>query len=257
MSVLSTFAAELAAEAGALARRRFYSGRYRTESKSGGEPVTDADRAVEQLIIDRVAEKYPQHGVLGEEYGTAGDQENCWVIDPIDGTTNFIHQYPHCAVSLAFCEKGRPIAGAIHDIAYNETFVAARGEGAFLHNRRLRVSATSSVSASLFAASGSMNGDMWELVKTMAQSTSGMRRSGATALDLAAVAAGRIDMLLSGPVRFWDVAAGTLLIREAGGLLADVDEQTAFIFGEPTRPFAAGAPGVFAPYLRALKNHCT
>ena len=218
--------------------------------------MTDVDRAVERLVIDRLAEKYPQHGVLGEEFGATGDQEQCWVIDPIDGTTNFMHHYPHCAVSLAFCEKGRPVAGAVHDIAYNETFVAAKGEGAFLHNRRLRVSAVSSVSASLFVAGGYLDDSVWNLIKSMVPDTSGVRRSGATALDLAAVAAGRIDMLVSGPVRFWDVAAGALLIREAGGLLADADERTAFVFGAPTRPFVAGAPGVFAAYVRALKNHC-
>ena len=254
---LHHFAAVLAEEAGALARRHFFRGRFVAERKKNGEWVTDVDREVEDFIAQKLRDKFPQHGILGEENGGGGDQDNCWVIDPIDGTTNFIHQYPQCSVSIAFCHRGRPVAGAIHDIAANETFVAASGQGAYLGNRRLRVSGMSSVGDSVFVASGIIGGPgFWSLMETMARRSSGMRRGGSTALDLAAVAAGRADMTLCGPVKYWDVAAGTVILREAGGLLADVDDQTAFSFGAPTKCFAAGAPGVFTPYLNELKKHC-
>ncbi len=254
MSVFSVFAAELAAAGGALARRRFYSARYRVGKKENGETITDADHEVEELIASRVAEKYPEHGFLGEERGAVGDQERCWVVDPIDGTTNFVHRYESCAVAVAYCENGRAIAGAVHNIAANETFSAARGEGAFSDNRRLRGSAPSSFADSLFLAGGVLDDEMWEIIRNLSRRTAGMRRGGATALDLALVAAGRADMLVCGPVRFWDVAAGALLVREAGGLLADAEDRTTFEFAAPTRRFVAGAAGVFAPYLAALKK---
>ena len=254
MSVMSVFAAELAAAGGALARRRFYSERYRVGKKDDGETITDADHEVEELIASRIAEKYPEHGFWGEERGKVGDSRRCWVVDPIDGTTNFVHRYEYCAVSVAYCENGRALAGAVHNIAANETFHAARGEGAFLHNQRLRVSPRKSFSDSLFLAGGVLDAQMWEVIRDLATRTAGMRRCGATALDLAIVAAGRADMLVSGPVRYWDVAAGALLVREAGGLLADSADGTTFAFAEPTKCFVAGAAGVFAPYLATLKK---
>lgn len=255
MSAFSQFAAELAEAAGRAVRRRFYSQKFTASKKSAGEFVTDADVAAEQLISDMISEKYPEHGFLGEESGARGDQDNCWVVDPIDGTTNFIHQYPNCAVSVAFCQGGRPVAGAIHSVALNETAVAARGEGALLHNRRLRVSGSTTVGDSLFVASGSLDDGMWALIRDLARRTTGMRRSGSTAMDFFAAAAGSVDMVVSGPVRFWDVAAGALILREAGGLLADEGGETSFAFGKPTGCFVAGAPGVFSPYLAALKKH--
>ena len=255
VSVYSVFAAELAGSAGGLARRRFYAANHRVKRKNGGEPVTDADREVEQFVIDKLAQKFPAHGVLGEETGATGDQKQCWVIDPIDGTTNYIHQYPQCAVSVAFCQHGRAVAGAVHDIAANETFVAAAGEGAYLHNRRLRVAADSRFAESLFVASGSMSEKTWPLIRHLASSTAGMRRGGSTALDLAHAAAGRADMVVSGPVRFWDVAAGALILREAGGLLADISDRTGFEFDQPTECFIAGAPHLFSAYRRAFKTH--
>lgn len=254
MSVLSVFAAEIAAAGGALARRRFYSARYRVGKKEDGETITDVDHEVEELIANRIAEKYPDHGFLGEERGAVGDQEHCWVVDPIDGTTNFVHRYESCAVAVAYCENGRAVAGAVHNIVANETFFAAKGEGAFAHNRRLRSATPASFADSLFLAGGVLDEEMWETIRGLSRRTAGMRRCGATALDLAFVAAGRADMLVCGPVRFWDVAAGALLVREAGGLLSDVEDRTTFDFAAPTRCFVAGAAGVFAPYLAALKK---
>ncbi len=252
---MSDFAAELATAAGRIARRRFYSGRFRTTQKPNGEPVTDADREIEELIAGLITEKYPEHGFLGEETGERGERGNCWVVDPIDGTTNFIHQYDRCAVSVAFCRDGRAVAGAVHDITANETFSAADGEGAYLHNRRMRVT-PGVLGDALFIASGVLDDNMWALIRDLSRRTAGMRRTGSTALDLAFAAAGRANAVLCGPVRYWDVAAGALLLREAGGLLADAAGETAFTFAAPTRCFAAGAPGVFAPCFSALKKHC-
>lgn len=254
MSVLSVFAAELAAAGGAVARRRFYSTRYKVGKKAGGEIVTEVDREVEELIATRIAEKYPDHGVLGEESGARGNQDKCWVIDPIDGTTNFVHQFEYCAVSVAFCENGRATAGAVHHITANETYVAAKGEGAFAENRRLRHSGATSLGKSLIISSGVMNDSLWQLMHELSSRVDGTRRGGATALDLAMVAAGRADAMISGPVRFWDVAAGALLAREAGCLIADTEDNTSFAFGKPTGSFVVGAPGVFASCLSALKK---
>lgn len=256
MSALSTFAAEIVTAAGGLVRRRFLRRELKISTKAGGEKVTNADHEVEQFIRDAIREKYPEHGFFGEESGAEGDMSACWVADPIDGTNNFIHRYLHCGISLAFCENRKPKAAAIHDIAANETFVAAHGEGAFADNRRLRVSKPHQVGDSLFLVGGSMRDGLWPLTRALMRNTEGWRRSGSTVLDIASVAAGRADMVVCGPARYWDVAAGALLIREAGGLLMDCNERTSFVFGEDTACFVAGAPSVFSHYAATLKKHC-
>ena len=209
---------------------------------------------IEEIVRERIAEKYPQHGFWGEESGMSGDRNNCWVLDPIDGTTNFIHGYNHCSVSLAFCENERPIAGAIHDVVANLTYTAALGEGAYADNRRMRCS-TALFGNSLFILSGQLNDSMWAMAQDLAHRTAGMRRTGSTALDLALVAGGNADIVICGNVHFWDIAAGALLIREAGGLLVDSKGRTAFDFCKLTPPFVAGAASAFSAYVTALKKH--
>ena len=255
VSEFSVFAAEVVAAAGGVARRRFLGRTLKIERKDNGEKVTNADRDIETFIREKIREKYPTHGFLGEESGSDGDMSCCWVADPIDGTTNFIHQYMNCGVSLAFCQNHKTQAAAIHDIGANETFSAARGEGAFADARRLRVSAPANVGESLFIAGGSMDGGLWPLARTLMRQSDGMRRSGSTVLDMASVAAGRMDMLVCGAARYWDVAAGALLIREAGGLLLDAEKRSSFVFGETTAAFIAGAPSVFSHYASVFQKH--
>ena len=254
MSGLLTIAVETARKAGELLRRRFYSPHpLSVEKKAGGELVTACDREAEDLIYESLNRAFPEHGFFGEESGLAGP-ESCWVIDPLDGTTNFIHGYPQCSVSIAFYENGRIKVGVVHDIVANETFFAEDGGGAFVDSRRLRVSKAASMGDSLIIASGQL-AKMWTFLGTMANHSRGVRRGGSTALDLAWLAAGRADAVIGGPARFWDVAAGYILVREAGGLIADIEGQNQFRLGENTTPYVAATPKILVQTLEGLKRY--
>ncbi|MGI9337969.1 MAG: inositol monophosphatase family protein [Gammaproteobacteria bacterium] len=255
--ILAT-AADAVRQAGLLVRRRFYSPRdVVVKQKTGGELVTETDRDAEDIIREAIAQTFPEHGFLGEESGMHGDDNACWVADPLDGTTNFVHGFEGCAVSLAFCRGGRPVAAAVFDIFADACYTAEEGAGAFCEGRRLRVSNRPALSQSLLIASGQMVCDgfsLWPMLGRLGPSLRGVRRTGSTALDLAYIAAGRAEAALSGPVRFWDVAAGWLLVREAGGLICDINGAPEFAFGKPVPPFAAGNAKTFRHFLRELQT---
>ena len=198
------------------------------ENKSVNDFVTAADRAAEAAIVDCLQHAYPDHAILTEEAGRIGAAKSdyLWIVDPLDGTLNFMHGIPQYAVSIALAYRGEVVAGVIYDVAKNELFTAAKGEGAFLDNRRIRVSDRKDMNRAVigtgfpFRRSDDFKGYMMSFMR-VAERTAGIRRPGSAALDLAYVAAGRMDGFWECGLKEWDVAAGTLLVQEAGGTVTD------------------------------------
>lgn len=230
------------------------------ESKAKGHNdfVTSIDHAAEAAIIETLNNAYPSHGFLAEESGeTRGDANIVWIIDPLDGTTNFMHGYPQFAVSIACQVEGRMEHAVIYDPMRQELYTASRGSGAFLENRRLRVSGRRSLEGALIGTGFPYRDNLHLLdvylamFKAITHRTSGMRRPGAAALDLAYVAAGRTDAFWEFGLRAWDTAAGTLLIREAGGLIATLDGGEYKQKGN----IVAGTPRVFNELLETIAPH--
>lgn len=222
------FAQDIARRAGALLREGFER-QHTLQLKSAFEVVTEMDRASEDLVVSAIRRAFPDHAILAEEGGGV-EQESpfLWVIDPLDGTNNYAHNFPFFAVSIALLERGELRLGVVFDPLRDELFSAERGAGAFCNDRRLAVSATPALAASLVST-----GFLYEYAtlteNNLAQfdriqaRTQGVRRAGAAALDLAYVAAGRLDAHWELRLKPWDSAAGALLILEAGGRLSDWD----------------------------------
>jgi myo-inositol-1(or 4)-monophosphatase len=191
--------------------------------------VTAADRRAEDILREELAKARPDYGFLGEEGGRreGTDKTHCWIVDPLDGTSNFLHGIPHFAISIALERDGEPFAGVIYSPIQDEMYVAERGSGAFLNGRRLRVSGRRRLEESLFATGIPFLGladhalFMRQLRAVMAVA-SGVRRFGSAALDLAYVAAGRYDGYWENGLNPWDIAAGIVLVREAGGFVTDL-----------------------------------
>lgn len=222
-----TFAIEIARAAGAVLLRRF-EGALAIETKSSARDlVTDADRAAEALIVEAIRGRFPGDGILAEESGAAAEGAATWVIDPLDGTTNFAHGVPHFCVSIGLWGPEGPRLGVIHDPVRGETFFAARGGGAWLEgprgpNRRLCVSALAELAPALVATGFSYRrastgvDNLAEFAAVLPRVLC-IRRAGSAALDLAYVAAGRLDGYWEHHLSPWDTAAGALLVEEAGG----------------------------------------
>ena len=192
-------------------------------SKGRNDFVSEVDRAAEAEIIGIIRRHYPDHAVLAEESGASGEHDTLWIIDPLDGTTNFLHGFPVFAVSIACQQKGRLEHAVVYDPMRQELFTASRGGGAHLDNRRIRVSKQRSLEGALigtgfpFRATDRYLDAYFAMLKAATQCTAGIRRPGAAALDLAYVAAGRTDGFWEIGLSPWDTAAGTLLVQEAGG----------------------------------------
>lgn len=231
----------------------------RVAQKAANDFVTEVDRAAEQAIIDVLLKAYPQHGILGEETGSAfGDasSEYQWIIDPLDGTTNFIHGMPQYAVSIALAKAGVVEQAVVFDPNRNELFTASKGGGAFLNERRIRVSRRNKLQDSLIGTGFPYR--MFDhidtylaIFKELAQKTAGQRRPGAASLDLAYVASGRFDGFWEFGLSPWDMAAGALLISEAGGLVSDMRGEANYL---ETGNLIAGTPKVFAPLLNLIQE---
>ena len=199
--------------------------------KGAGDFVSKADLAAEEIIKTELMSARPNYGWLGEEGGeeAGADPTRRWIVDPLDGTTNFLHGLPHWAVSIALEHKGEIVAGVVFDAAKDEMFFAEKGQGAFLNETRLRVSGRHRMIEALFATGLPFGGrsDLPETLKDLARimpACSGVRRFGAAALDLAYVAAGRYDGFWERRLNAWDIAAGILIVKEAGGLLESVHQ---------------------------------
>ena len=228
--------------------------------KQQADFVTEVDRLAEDAIIDILREAYPEHSILAEESGTSGDSqaEYQWIIDPLDGTTNFIHGFPQYAVSIALARRGVVEQAVVFDPTRNELFTATKGGGAFLNDRRIRVSKRLRLQDALvgtgFPYRQFAHVDTYlAIFKELTQKSAGLRRPGAAALDLAYVAAGRLDAFWEFGLAPWDMAAGSLLISEAGGLVSDLAGESTYL---TTGNVVAGTPKVFPQLLQLIQGHC-
>ena len=227
------------------------------ESKTPNDFVTEVDRAAEQAILDVLNEAFPGHAILAEESGAAGvaDSEYKWIIDPLDGTTNFIHGFPQYAVSIAQTRNDVLEHAVVYDPSRNELFTASRGSGAFLNDRRIRVSRCQRLNEALIGTGFPFRQfdhvDAYlGMFRELTQKSAGIRRPGAAALDLAYVACGRFDGFWEMGLSPWDMAAGVLLIQEAGGLVTDLDGERDFL---NTGNIVAGTPRVFGQLLPIIQ----
>jgi myo-inositol-1(or 4)-monophosphatase len=234
-------------------------GQVKVSVKQQNDFVTEVDRAAETVIIETLREVYPSHAILAEESGdsTQGAQniEYQWIIDPLDGTTNFIHSFPQYAVSIALAHKGVLTQAVIFDPNRNELFTASKGGGAFLNDKRIRVSNRVKIEESLLGTGFPYR--MFDhidtylaIFKEMTRRSAGVRRPGAASLDLAYVAAGRLDGFWEFGLSPWDMAAGALLIQEAGGLVSDLAGESSYM---ATGNIIAGTPKVFNQLLQTIQ----
>ena len=233
---------------------------HRLEVRSKGENdfVSEIDTQAEREIIDTVHRRYPQHDFLAEESGQSGhDSEFLWIIDPLDGTTNFLHGYPQFAVSIGVQRRGRMEHAVVYDPMRQELFTASRGEGAQLDGKKIRVTSRIGLEGALIGTGFPYRANLhWidsymAMLKAVMQSTAGVRRPGAAALDLAYVAAGRLDAFWELGLSPWDTAAGTLLITEAGGMIGRLNGGEYKNDGD----IVVGTPKVYAPLLELLAPH--
>ena len=237
----------------------------KVNTKSPNDFVTEVDHAAEQAIIDTLLGAYPGHGILAEESGNrhgARHSEYVWIIDPLDGTTNFIHGFPVYAVSIALAFKGQVQQAVVYDPNRNDLFYASKGRGAFLNDKRLRVSKRNRMADALIGTGFPFRkGDDFQrylkMFETVMTQCAGLRRPGAAALDLCYVAAGYTDGFFETGLSPWDAAAGSLLVTEAGGLCGNFTGEADFLY---QREMVAGNPkiyaqlvGLLAPYTAIVK----
>ena len=228
--------------------------------KGPNDFVSEVDQAAETAIIEILLQAYPQHGILAEESGRehgAKHSEFVWIIDPLDGTTNFLHGFPVYAVSIALAFRGQVQQAVVYDPTRNDLFYASRGRGAYLNDRRLRVSKRTRLSDSLVGTGFPFRrGDSFQryvkMFETVMQNCAGVRRPGAAALDLCYVAAGWYDGFFETGLNPWDMAAGSLMITEAGGLVGNFTGESDFLY---QREVVAGNPKVYAQLVTLLAPH--
>ncbi|MCP4412897.1 MAG: inositol monophosphatase [Gammaproteobacteria bacterium] len=232
--------------------------KVKTTSKGHNDFVTDVDRKAEQVIIDTIHAAYPDHSILAEESGEQlGKDEITWIIDPLDGTTNFLYEFPHFAISIAIAEKGRIQHGVIYDPVRDELFTASRGRGASLNDKRLRVVDQKVLENCLLGTgfpfrSPEMIDPYMNIFKDFMIQCRDIRRAGSAALDLAYLAAGRIDGFWEFGLSKWDIAAGTLLIQEAGGIVDDMEGKQQFL---ENGNIIAAPPKIFKAMAQTIHPH--
>ncbi len=257
-------AVKAARKAGAIINRASLDiDRVRISRKDRNDFVTEVDEACERVIIETLTQAYPSHGFLGEESGLTGASasskasEYVWVIDPLDGTTNFIHGMPVYCVSIGLLHKGQVTQAVVYDPSRDELFVASKGKGAFLNDRRIRVSKQDRLEGALvgtgFPFKRQAQIDLYlSMFKEISEKAAGLRRPGAAAIDLAYVAAGRYDAFFEMGLMPWDAAAGSLLITEAGGFVGNFKGESDYLFAEN---ILAGTPKVFAQMVGVLSGY--
>ena len=232
----------------------------RISQKQVNDYVTEVDHAAEAVIIETLLTAYPDHGIWAEESGKthgAKNAESVWIIDPLDGTTNFIHGFPVYCVSIALAVRGKVEQAVIYDPSRNDLFTATNGRGAYLNERRLRVSKRTQLKESLvstgfpFRPGDNFNNYLRMMAEVM-QRTAGLRRPGAAALDLAYVAAGFTEGFFETGLSPWDVAAGSLLVTEAGGLIGNFTGESDFL---EQKECVAGTPKVYGQLVAILHKY--
>ncbi|HYP66650.1 MAG TPA: inositol monophosphatase family protein [Thiobacillaceae bacterium] len=256
-------AVKAARKAGAIINRAALNlDRLTVRSKSERDYVSEVDHSAEQAIIETLLEAYPSHGILAEETGSRPAQEGHadeyqWIIDPLDGTTNFLHGLLQYSVSIALRHKGQITQAVVYDPAANELYTASRGRGAFLNDRRIRVSKRDKLEDCLvgtgFPFREFSHAEAYlNMFRDVMKRTSGIRRPGSAALDLAYVAAGRYDAFWEIGLNVWDLAAGSLLVQEAGGLVGDLSGNEGWL---DTGNILAANPKIFGHMVQTLKPH--
>ena len=226
-------------------------------TKDRNDFVTEVDRQAEQEIIYILRKAFPSHGILAEESGLQEGDEYQWIIDPLDGTTNFLHGFPQFAVSIAMRHKGRLEHGVIYDPLRQEIFSASRGAGATLNDQRIRVTNRKTLEGSLLGTGFPFKSQQHletylDMFRALFPQTAGIRRAGSAALDLAYVATGRLDGFWEIGLSIWDMAAGVLLIQEAGGLSSDFTGGHEHL---ESGNIVAGNPKLFAEILKTIRPH--
>ena len=232
------------------------------EQKTLHDYVSEVDRGSEKIVVDQILATFPDHQILGEEYGSQGNEgaQWQWVIDPLDGTTNFLRSLPHYAVSIGVLKGGVVHYGVVYDPAKKDLFVASKGEGATLNNVAIKVSSSDSIKGGLLATGVPFSGQNLDNIESFTNTmtdllkcqTSGVRRLGAAALDLAYVAAGRYDGFWESNLKVWDIAAGVLIVEEAGGIVTDLSGGNDYLNNGDV---LAAAKNVHQDMLLVCKKH--
>jgi myo-inositol-1(or 4)-monophosphatase len=226
--------------------------------KGRNDFVTRVDQMSEEAIIEVIRDHYPDHAILAEESGSSGEHAVQWIIDPLDGTTNYMHGFPVFSVSIAVRENGELEHGVVYDPLRQEIFCASRGQGAQLDGRKIRVSKQASLKGALIATgfpyrTSEKHMDQYlGMLRSVMIETAGVRRPGSAALDLCYLAAGRVDGFWELDLKIWDVAAGALIIREAGGRVSDFRGTDGFL---ETGNIVGGTPKVYAALSKLLAPH--
>ena len=230
-------------------------------TKSRNDFVSEVDRQAEYEIANILQRAYPSHAIMGEEHGEQGvaGSDYVWVIDPLDGTTNFLHGFHQFAVSIALFHRGKVDRGVVYDPVKQELFTAQRGAGATLNNRRLRVTKQNGLSGALLGTGIPFKDQSYidpylGMLKSLLKDAAGIRRAGSAALDLAYVAAGRFDGFWEIGLEKWDMAAGVLLIQEAGGIVSDLEGGDRYF---ETGAIVCANPKLHAPMLELIQPHLT
>jgi myo-inositol-1(or 4)-monophosphatase len=239
-------------------RATFDLDRIKVNEKGQNDFVTEVDQAAEQAIIEVLKTAYPDHAFLGEESGASTNHhdqhENVWIIDPIDGTTNFIHGFPQYCVSIALQQRGQITQAVVYDPTRNDLFTATKGAGAYLNEKRIRVSRRDKMADSLIGTGfpfrdNSQLDEYMKMFRIMTERCAGLRRPGAAALDLAYVACGRLDGFFEKGLHPWDMAAGALLITEAGGIVGTFAGESDYLYNGQV---LAGSPKIFGHMVQLL-----
>jgi myo-inositol-1(or 4)-monophosphatase len=229
------------------------------EEKGKNDYVSEVDRLAEQEIINTIKKAYPDHAILAEESGEQGDSDTVWVIDPLDGTANFLHGFPQYAVSIAVIVKGKIEHGVVYDPRRDELFSASRGQGAKLNDQRIRVSNNRHLEKTIIATGfpfrfPELQEAYFKSFHAVFSSVSDIRRPGSASLDLAYVAAGRVDGYWEIALSSWDVAAGMLLVEEAGGIVSDCEGNDSSL---KTGNILVGNPYVHKQLEKIIRPHLT
>lgn len=238
-------------------RASFDLDRVTVSEKQHNDFVTDVDQAAEQAIVETLLKAYPDHAILGEESGASknlnDETEFAWIIDPIDGTTNFIHGYPNYCISIALQQRGVITQAVIYDPVRNDLYTATKGAGAYLNDKRIRVRNPDRIARALIAANHGPDpralAEYLRMYEVVAARCHGIRSAGSAALELANVAAGRSDGYFEKGLKPWDIAAGALLVTEAGGIVGEFNGESAYLH---KGDIIAAGPKVFAQMVTLL-----
>lgn len=259
MHALVNIAQKAAQQAGSIITRSMDKlGEVGITEKQKNDFVSDVDIAAERTIIEAIHKAYPDHGIIAEESGEQGaDNDVVWIIDPLDGTRNFLHGFPHFAVSIAVREKGKIEHGVIYDPIRQEFFIASRGRGCRVNDRRMRIGTRKVLDQALLGTgfpfrNNAIFPSYMKTFEALFQQSSGIRRAGSAALDLAYVAANRLDGFWEFNLQPWDLAAGTLMIKEAGGLVGDIDGSEKYM---SSGNIVAANPKLFKQMIQIIQSN--